>query len=126
MRTLATALLLGVAAVNLLPVLGVFSTARLEALYGVPIADPNLAILMRHRAVLFGIVGGGLAIGVFHPPLRLFASGAALVSMLSFVALALAAGEYNPLLRRVLWVDVAASLALVAAAVLDQIARERC
>ncbi len=31
---------------------------RLEALYGVDIEDPNLLLAMRHRAVLFGLLGG--------------------------------------------------------------------
>jgi hypothetical protein len=124
MRAFVTIAFLLAAIVNLFPVLGVLSTARLEALYGVPIADPNLAVLMRHRALLFGIVGALLAIGAFHPPLRPLAGAAGFVSMLSFVALALGA-EHNPLLRRVLWVDVAASLVLAAGLALDQLGRAR-
>jgi hypothetical protein len=119
MRALVTVLLLLAAAANLLPVLGALSTARLEALYGVVIQDTNLAILMRHRAVLFGIVGSLLAVAAFHAPVRPLAIPAGLVSMLAFVAIAGSVGDYNPLLRRVVIVDVAASVALVAAAVLD-------
>jgi hypothetical protein len=119
MRALVTVLLLLAAAANLLPVLGALSTARLEALYGVVIQDTNLAILMRHRAVLFGIVGSLLAVAAFHAPVRPLAIPAGLVSMLAFIAIAGSVGDYNPLLRRVVIVDVAASVALVAAAVLD-------
>jgi hypothetical protein len=119
MRALVTVLLLLAAAANLLPVLGALSTARLEALYGVVIQDTNLAILMRHRAVLFGIVGSLLAVAAFHAPVRPLAIPAGLVSMLAFVAIAGSVGDYNPLLRRLVIVDVAASVALVAAAVLD-------
>jgi hypothetical protein len=124
-RTAATALVLLAAVVNLLPVLGVLSTARLEFLYGLLIQDPNLAILMRHRAVLFGIVGGLLAVSAFHPPLRALGIGAGLVSMLSFVAIAVSVGGYNALLSRVVWVDVVAALGLVIAAVLDSLAPAR-
>jgi hypothetical protein len=119
MRALVTGLLLLAAVVNLLPAIGVLSTARLEALYGVVVQDPNLAILMRHRAVLFGIVGALLAVAAFYPPARALAIPAGLVSMLAFVALAGSVGDYNPLLRRVVIVDVVASVALVVAAVLD-------
>jgi hypothetical protein len=119
MRTLATALLLLAALANLLPVLGVLSAARLESAYGVLLQDPNLAILMRHRAVLFAIVAGLLGVAAFDPPLRTFAIAAGLVRMLSFVVLAGLVGDYNPQLRRVLLVDVIASLGLVAAALLD-------
>lgn len=122
MRALATALLLLAALANLLPVLGVLSTARLESLYGVLLQDPDLAILMRHRAVLFAIVGGLLGAAAFHPPLRSLAIAAGLVSMLSFVAIAGLVGDYNPQLRRVVLVDGIASLGLVAAALLDYFA----
>ena len=116
MRVLSTVLFLLVAAVNLLPVAGVLSKARLEGLYGVPIPDADLEILLRHRAVLFAIVGGLLVAAAFHPPLRPAAVAAGLASMLSFVALAFWVGGSNAALRRVALVDVAASLALVAAA----------
>ena len=55
---MSTALILLVAVINLLPVSGVVSSGRLRALYGVPVDEPNLLILLRHRAVLFAIVGG--------------------------------------------------------------------
>jgi hypothetical protein len=119
MRVLVSLLLIFAAVVNLLPMLGVLGTARLEALYGIVVQDPNLAILMRHRAVLFGIVGGLLALAAFYAPARPLAIPAGLVSMLAFVAIAGSVGDYNPLLRRVVIADVVASLALVAAAVLD-------
>jgi hypothetical protein len=43
--------------IHQLPLTGVLSVSRLQVLYGVTITDPNLEILMRHRAVLFGILG---------------------------------------------------------------------
>ena len=119
MRTIVTLLLVLAALVNLVPVVGVLSTSRLEGLYGVVVQDPNLAILLRHRAMLFAIVGALLALAAFHPPLRALAIAAGLLSMLSFVAIAGLVGEYNPLLRRVALVDVAASVVLVAAGLLD-------
>ncbi len=46
--------------VNSIPATGALSAAQLERLYGLPFkaADPNTLLLMQHRAVLFGIVGG--------------------------------------------------------------------
>ena len=55
MRYLVSAMLTVVAVINLLPLSGVLGTDRLHALYGVSFDEPNLAILMRHRAVLFGL-----------------------------------------------------------------------
>jgi hypothetical protein len=115
MHRLSTALFLLAAIVNLVPGIGVQSGARLESLYGVALEDPALVILMRHRAVLLAIVGGVLAAAAFRPALRPAAVAAGLVSMLSFVALAVGAGA-GPALQRIAIVDVAASIALVAAA----------
>ena len=43
--------------INLAPVLGVVSAQKLEAAYSVTMAGNDLAILMRHRALMFGILG---------------------------------------------------------------------
>lgn len=118
MRRLATGLISLVGLVNALPLVGAVSATRLEALYGVPLSDPNLVILLRHRAVLFGIVGGLLLWAAFRPALRPVAGAAGLLSMLSFVAFVVAAGGANPPLERVAWIDGVASLALATALVL--------
>ena len=118
-------LIVFVALVNLAPVSGVLSADRLEALYGLTFADPNLLVLMRHRAVLFGIVGGLLAVSVFRPALRNAAFAAAAVSMASFVVLALAVGGYNEQIARVVWADVVALVALGVAVVLARIETSR-
>jgi hypothetical protein len=109
---------------NPLPVMGVLSADRLAALYGVRIEEPNLLILMRQRAVLFGIVGLLLVAAALRPSLRAAALLAGLASMLSFVALALAAGDYSPQLRRIVVVDVIASLGLLVVAGVLVVARE--
>jgi hypothetical protein len=121
-RTLSTALIVLTGLVNLLPVSGVVSSGRLQALYGVALQDPNLVILMRHRAVLFGIVGGVLMLSAFHWPLRPIGYAAGFLSMLSFVLIAWLAGGYNAELRRVVVVDVVASGALLAAWLLERAA----
>lgn len=119
MSVVVKALYLIVAVVNLLPVVGVTSRARLEALYGVTLDDPNLVILMRHRAILLGIVGALLAVAAFEEPLRPAASVAGFVSMLSFVAIAYGTPDRNAQLRRVAKVDIFASVLLVGATVLS-------
>ena len=70
MRYAVMACLLLAALIHLLPVAGVLGAERLQALYGIPIGDPNLLLLMRHRAVLFGVVGVLLATAAFVPALR--------------------------------------------------------
>jgi len=56
MNHLITAMFIIVGIIHVLPVSGVLSSSRLTALYGRSFSDPNLAILMRHRAVLFGLL----------------------------------------------------------------------
>ena len=116
MQAIATGLILVVGLINLLPVSGALSAGRLEALYGLRFEESNLLILMRHRALLFGIVGGILIASAFHAPLRPVAVAVGLVSMLSFVVVALQQGGYNAALQRVVVVDVVGSVALLAAA----------
>jgi hypothetical protein len=119
MNTLATVLYVIVGVANLLPVVGVLSRDRLQRLYGVPIVDPNLIVLMRHRAVLFGVIGALLVASAFHAPFRPLAILAGLFSMLSFVVVAWRVGELNAELRRVVVVDLVASLLLVGAGLIS-------
>ena len=121
MQQLCAFLLFAVALVNLAPLVGVVSAARLESLYGVVFDDPDILILMRHRAVLFGIVGGLLVASAIHSPLRPLAFIVGLVSMGSFIGLAWLGGDPNAELRRIVLVDAVALLALVGAAVLHHL-----
>ena len=125
MRSLSTILFLVAGLVNLLPVIGVLSASRLEALYGVLFEEPNLVILMRHRAALFGIVGALLVAAAFHTPLRPVGLGAGLFSMLSFVLVAYLVGGYNAELRRVVLIDLVASVLLVGAGLASYFANAR-
>ena len=56
-RYLVPAMLILVGLIHLLPLSGVLGSERLASLYGLSFSEPNLAILMRHRAVLFGLLG---------------------------------------------------------------------
>ena len=83
-----TGLMLVVAAIHLVPIAGFFGRERLTALYGIPIDNPDLEILMRHRAVLFGILGLFFAYAAFTPALQSVAFVAAAISISSFFYLA--------------------------------------
>lgn len=105
--------------VHLLPFGGVLGSSPLSRLYGVELADPDLVILMRHRAVLFGLLGALLIASVFQRRLRSAGLIGGMISVGSFVLLAVSSGEYNAELRRVVAVDVAAFLLLIVAAALE-------
>lgn len=114
-----------VASVNLAPVLGVVSVSRLEALYGIEVTGPDIEILLRHRAVLFAVVGLLLLLGAFRPALRPLAVSFGLLSMLSFVVIALLVGDHGSAVGRVVAVDVVAAVVLVAAAVGSRFSEEK-
>jgi len=108
MRHVAALMLLLVAFVHLAPLVGVLGAARLEGLYGVPIDGPDLAILMRHRAVLFGLLGLYQLWAVFHPEHRTAAFVAGIVSLGAFLALASSTPGHNASLAKVASIDVVA------------------
>jgi hypothetical protein len=109
-------MLLVVALIHLLPLSGVFGTTRLTALYGIPFDEPNLAILMRHRAILFGLLGAFLVFAAFRPDFQVAAFAAGFVSVVSFLYLAWSGGSYNAQIGRVFTADVIALVCLVVGA----------
>ena len=118
MQKLLVAMLVLAGLVHLLPLPGVLGADTLAALYGTPVAERNLAILMPHRAILFGILGMLLLAAARDPVLRTAAIPAGLVSTVSFLILAWEDGGYNAQLARVVWVDVVVVACLLVAGVL--------
>ena len=78
---------------------------------------------MRHRAVLFGLLGAFLVYAAFKPQLQVIAFVAAFVSVVSFLLLAWSAGAYNPQVGRVVTADLVALVALVIGALAMRAAR---
>lgn len=112
--------------IHLLPAIGVLGPAKLGALYGISASGPDVEILLRHRAVLFGLLGALMVTAAFVPSLQAVSFAAGLLSTLSFVAIARTVGGYNAHLARVVRVDIVALAALTAGAValaLSQAAR---
>lgn len=112
MRYLVSAMLIVVGVIHLLPLSGVLGSERLAALYGLSFDQPDLAILMRHRAVLFGLLGAFLVLAAFRPALQSLAL-AGLISVVSFLYLAWSVGNYNAQVGRVFVADVVALVCLV-------------
>ncbi|HEY0846267.1 MAG TPA: phosphopantetheine adenylyltransferase [Noviherbaspirillum sp.] len=118
MQRFLTVSLIAAAIIHLLPLAGVTSSKALTALYGLPFEESNLQILMRHRAVLFGILGGLLFYAAFFPWLQGVAILAGLLSAGAFLWIAFEVGGYNAMLNRVVLADVVAFCFLLLAAVL--------
>ena len=106
-------LMLVVAVIHLLPITGFFGVDRLASLYGIEISDGNLEILMRHRAILFGILGAFFAYAAFKPALQPIAFIAAFASLASFFFLSLSVGHFSDSIRKVVVADVVASVCLL-------------
>lgn len=115
MRYLVSAMLVIVGIIHLLPLSGALGAGQLSALYGLPFGEPNLQILMRHRAVLFGLLGVFMILAAFRPEFQGLALVAGLVSVLSFVWLAWSVGGYNAPLGRVFVADLIGLACLVVA-----------
>ena len=113
MAHLVSAMLIVVAIIHLLPVSGVFGGERLMALYGISITGADVEILMRHRAVLFGLLGLFFLVAAFRPALQAMAFAGGFVSVLSFLYLATAVGGYNAQVARVFTADLLALACLV-------------
>lgn len=110
-----TILLVIAGIIKLLPVIGVLGANRLSALYSIPFEEPNLLILMQHRAVLFGLLGAFLIWAAFRPALQPFAFIAGFVSAISFILIAQIVGNYNPGITKVIFADVIVTICLAIA-----------
>jgi hypothetical protein len=123
MRFVVPAVLLVVALIHAIPLVGVVSAAKVSSLYGIAVQDSNLEILMRHRAVLFGLLAGLLAYAAFHRPLHGLALIAGAISVATFLVLAVSVGSYNSALSTVVKADIVALVLLIAAALVHLLRR---
>jgi hypothetical protein len=117
MRYLISVMFVIVGMIHLLPLSGALGIERLSALYGLPFNDPNLAILMRHRAVLFGLLGVFLVFAAFRPEFQMLAFIVGFISVISFLWLAYSVGGYNAQMSRIFMADIVALVCLVVALV---------
>ena len=104
--------------IHLLPVTGVLGAEHLSGLYDVIVTGPDLEILLRHRAVLFGLLGLFLIFAAFKAEYQLAALTAGIISALSFILIALSVGAYNEAIYRVILADIVALIMLAIAALL--------
>jgi hypothetical protein len=114
------AALLIAAIVQLIPLVGLTGVSGLRRLYGFEIHEPQLVLLLRHRAVLLALVGLILLAAIAVPAWRAPAIAIGLISKLSFLLLIAVSPKPNALIARVAKVDAVTSLLLVVAAVLMQ------
>lgn len=117
MKIAISGLLALIGVINTLPLIGCVSAARLGALYGMPWTDPTTILLLRHRAVLFGIIGVFILYSAVKPGLQPLAMLAAGISMGSFLLLG-SGDAAGPELGTVVLMDRIGLIALALAAIL--------
>jgi len=116
-------LLLIVGVINFMPVIGIISAERLSGAYSVELIGNDIIILMRHRALLFGLVGGFILYSVFKPSYQTPAMVMAVISMLGFLYFVWAASDYNASISKIAITDLVGILCLVIAAALKFFSR---
>lgn len=106
---------LGIAGIiNFIPSLAVFLPAKIKTAYGIEIPDANYELLLRHRAVLFGIIGGLMIYAAITKKYYDLATVFGLISMVSFLALYfLGNGAINAEISKVMKIDVFAIIVLL-------------
>ena len=98
--------------INFLPIMGIFGSEKLDSLYGITIKDADLLILMRHRAILFGLIGTFMLASTWVKDWQIPAISIGLVSMLSFVGISQSSGTSNVSIKRIEVIDTILSIAL--------------
>lgn len=112
MKNVSITALLIAGIIHLLPIPGVLGAANLGRLYGITVSDPNTAILLQHRALLFGVLGLLMLSAIPFPFLRVTALLVGLLSAASFIVVAFWVGNYGTEIYRVVIADVIAVLLL--------------
>lgn len=103
---IVSVILVVVGLINFVPVLGVASARALHKAYGIEPPTGDLAVLLRHRAVLFGAVGGFIIASAFIPALQVAAVIVAYVALVGFVLLTVMGGPVGERLIRVRDIDL--------------------
>ena len=118
MEELGATLLAVAGLLHLPPVAGVLGSRTIERLYGVTVDQPSIAILLRHRSVLFGLIGALLIAAVWSDSLRPAAIAGAFISDVTFLAVTGDPRRLDHMMRRVAIVDIASIVLLVTATAL--------
>ena len=113
METIFRISLLIAGGINILPAILTFSPEKLSRSYGIEIPNADFELLLRHRAVLFGIVGGIMIYSAISKKYYSISVTIGLVSMISFVILYFLIGGINADLGKIMKIDLVAILVLV-------------
>lgn len=116
METIFRIILFLAGVVNFAPAMIVFFPDKVAQSYGIQLSDANLELLMRHRGVLFGLVGGLMIYAAIFKKNEHLAVLLGSISMLSFIILYfLSSQPHSAGLLKVMRIDLVALITLVIA-----------
>lgn len=118
MNKIYLSLLFLVGVINFLPIIGVLSIDKINQAYGLNVTDNNLAILLQHRALLFGLIGGFIFYSIFNPQHQVAAIILAAISMLGYLYFSWSIGGSNQALLKIAQIDIVGIVLLLIAVVL--------
>ena len=99
-----------------------FLPGKISKSYGIEIPNANYELLLRHRAILFGIIGGLMIFSSIVKKYYEIATIAGLISMTSFILLYfLIDKDISSELKKVMAIDIFASLILLVGLVIFSI-----
>jgi heme A synthase len=105
--------------INLIPALLAFFPDKISKSYGVVIPNANYELLLRHRAILFGIIGMLMIYSAVVKKHYEIATTVGLISMTSFIILYFIIGkDINSELKKIMIVDIIATVILCIGSVL--------
>ncbi len=107
------------AIIHIIPALSALSPSRMGALYGISAKDETLMTLLQHRAVLFGLVAAACIYAAHVPTARWPVLIGAVISMASFILIAIPRGQLSGPLAKIAYVDgLGLMIAAIAAALM--------
>ncbi len=118
MKILSMLIFAVLALIHILPLSGVLGGERLRDLYGIQ-AQGDLSILMRHRAVLFGLLSLISVLAAFKPEIRSMAALLLGLSMASFLVLAFLEAPFGAPVRKIVVADIVGLALLLTYLVMD-------
>lgn len=101
-------------AINFIPSILAFMPNKIKQSYGIEVPDANYELLLRHRAILLGIIGGVMIYSALTKKNYTIAVIIGLISMVSFIILYLSiSGSINAELYKVMKIDIVAIIILL-------------
>jgi heme A synthase len=100
--------------INLLPSILAFLPDKISKSYGIDVPNANYELLLRHRAILFALIGGLMIFSAVTKKYYEISTLVGLVSMVSFVLLYFLIGKgINAELNKVMFIDIVAIVILL-------------